>query len=63
MFVMCLARRWDSHLMWAHYASAHRGFAAAYDDGLTDMLSVDADFVGNGDVTYLEEPRATRWFQ
>lgn len=63
IFVLCLTRRWDSHLMWAHYASAHRGFAVTYSDGLLDAVSEDEGFVGCVDVTYQDEPPELRWFQ
>lgn len=32
--VISLSRRFDSPLMWAHYADAHRGIALEFDDGL-----------------------------
>lgn len=62
LFVLCLAQRWDSHLMWAHYTSAHRGFAVEYHPTILDEISKHPDFFDANQITYQGEPPALRWF-
>lgn len=61
VYVLCLAQRWDNHLMWAHYADMHRGFAIHYRPELLSALEALPDFVMRGDVTYSESVAELRW--
>lgn len=63
LYVLCLARRWDSHLMWAHYSSDHRGFAVIYRPELLAAMQKLTNFEGAGDVAYRSQPPELRWFQ
>lgn len=61
-YVLCLARRWDSHLMWAHYSSAHHGFAVRYRPEIIDVLRSLDGYGGDGDVTYSSAVPEYHWF-
>lgn len=61
LYVLCLAQRWDSHLMWSHYADMHRGFAIRYKPELLPALEALPDFEIRGDVIYSETVPALRW--
>ncbi|WP_312166763.1 DUF2971 domain-containing protein [Phenylobacterium sp.] len=61
-YVLCLAQRWDSHLMWGHYTNSHRGFVICYKPELQDVLRAMPEHVGDGNVVYAEEAPALRWF-
>ncbi len=61
-YVLCLAQRWDSHLMWAHYARSHRGFAIRYKAEVLDELSGLEGYVGKGPVVYRDEVPRLHWF-
>jgi hypothetical protein len=61
-YVMCLAKCWDSHLMWGHYSSAHHGFAIRYRSQLIDALRSLGDFWDAGPVTYSDGVPELRWF-
>ncbi|MEO9229916.1 MAG: DUF2971 domain-containing protein [Devosia sp.] len=63
LFVLCLTEKWDSHLMWAHYASSHRGFAVTYATGVVEALERLPEFEGKGHVAYRTQPPPLRWFQ
>jgi len=60
-YVLCLAQRWDNHLMWAHYANMHRGFAIRYKRELLDELAKLPDFEMMGNVNYSETVAELRW--
>ena len=62
LYVLCLARRWDSHLMWAHYARSHRGFAIRYKAEALDEMAALEGHVGQGPVVYRDEVPQFRWF-
>jgi hypothetical protein len=62
LYMLCLARRWNSHLMWAHYATEHRGFVVRYKPELIDALAALDDWKGGGDVTYSDQVPQMRWF-
>ncbi|MCW7493560.1 DUF2971 domain-containing protein [Leptospira sp. 2 VSF19] len=41
--IVCFSKVWDNHLLWSHYANAHKGLCYAYgfDSGITaDMRSI-----------------------
>lgn len=61
LYVLCLARRWDNHLMWSHYADMHRGFAICYKPELLAALEALPDFEMRGDVIYSETVAELRW--
>jgi len=61
-YVLCLAQRWDSHLMWGHYTNSHRGFVIRYKPDLQDVLRAMPGHIGDGDVVYAHEAPALRWF-
>lgn len=61
-YVLCLARRWDSHLMWAHYSSAHHGFAIRYKPEIIDVLRSLDGYSGDGAVTYSSAVPEHHWF-
>lgn len=61
LYVLCLAHRWDNHLMWAHYADMHRGFAIRYKPEILAGLEGLPDFAMRGDVTYSEAVAELRW--
>ncbi|WP_262691999.1 DUF2971 domain-containing protein [Kordiimonas aestuarii] len=62
IYVLCLAGRWDSHLMWAHYAAEHRGFVICYRPELITTLAEMPDHAGDGNVTYSDKVPEMRWF-
>lgn len=62
LYVLCLARRWDNHLMWAHYSEMHRGFAIRYKPEVLAALEVLPNFEMRGDVTYSDRVAELRWF-
>lgn len=62
LYMLCLARRWNSHLMWAHYATDHRGFVVCYKPRLVDVLAALDGWIGGGDVTYSDQVPQMRWF-
>jgi hypothetical protein len=51
--ILCLAKRWDSGLMWAHYASSHTGFCVGFHREHPFFLS-DGSSTGLRDVSYSE---------
>lgn len=61
LYVLCLAQRWDNHLMWAHYAAMHRGFAIRYKPELLANLEALPNFAMRDNVTYSETVAALRW--
>ncbi|WP_032992393.1 DUF2971 domain-containing protein [Rhizobium leguminosarum] len=61
-YVLCLAKRWDSHLMWAHYTSAHQGFAIRYRPEIVDALRSLDGFESDSDVAYSDAVPELRWF-
>lgn len=61
LYVLCLAQCWDNHLMWAHYADMHRGFAIRYKPEILAELEALPDFAMRGDVTYSETVADLRW--
>lgn len=62
LYMLCLSRKWDSHLMWAHYSTEHRGFVVCYKPELVDALLALDDCEGGGDVTYSDEVPQMHWF-
>lgn len=62
LYVLCLAQRWDNHLMWAHYSDMHRGFAIRYKPEALADLEVLPDFQMRGDVTYSDSVAQLCWF-
>ena len=63
LYVLCLARRWDSHLMWAHYARNHQGYALIYRPEIVEAVEALADHTGTGDIDYGTQLPSLRWFQ
>lgn len=61
-YVLCLAQRWNSHLMWAHYARSHRGFVIRYKVEVLDELSRQAGYIGQGPVAYRDQVPELHWF-
>lgn len=61
LYVLCFAQRWDNHLMWAHYADMHRGFAICYKPEILAGLEALPDFAMRGDVIYSETVAELRW--
>ncbi len=62
-YVLCLTRRWDSHLMWAHYAHNHEGFAIIYRPEILAAVRLLPDHGGTGDVLYQDQLPDLKWFQ
>ena len=62
-YVLCLARRWDSHLMWAHYARDHQGYAVIYQRELVAAVEALPGNKMNGPVAYRAKVPDLRWFQ
>ena len=62
LYVLCLAQRWDIHLMWSHYTSAHHGFAICYKRESLTALATMPDDEMNGDVAYGDAVPDLRWF-
>lgn len=61
-FVLCLAARWNSPLMWAHYTATHRGFAIRYKAEVINALRNSAEHVASGPVQYQGAIPDLRWF-
>ncbi|GAA3871605.1 DUF2971 domain-containing protein [Celeribacter arenosi] len=61
-FVLSLARKWDSHLMWAHYGASHSGFVICYKPSVVDALSELPNQYASGDVNYSDQVPELRWF-
>jgi len=61
-FVLCLARKWDSHLMWAHYGASHSGFVICYKPSVVDALAELPNQYAGGDVNYSDQVPELRWF-
>ncbi|WP_171211965.1 DUF2971 domain-containing protein [Ruegeria sp. HKCCA5426] len=61
-FVLCLARKWNSHLMWAHYGASHSGFVVCYKPDLIDALAELPNRYASGDVKYSDQVPELRWF-
>ncbi|MBT2246321.1 DUF2971 domain-containing protein [Sphingobium sp. BHU LFT2] len=62
MYLLCLTQRWDSHLMWGHYASQYRGFVVCYKPDLVSALPGMSGWIGHGKVTYDDQVPELRWF-
>lgn len=62
LYVLCLAQFWDSPLLWAHYASMHKGFCAILDPAALRAYAMHPDFGGALPVTYREDLPKVRWF-
>lgn len=62
LYVLCLAQRWDVHLMWSHYTSAHHGFAIRYKPEIVTALAALPDYEMRGDVAYGDVVPGLRWF-
>lgn len=60
LYVLCLSRRWDSHLMWAHYTRDHQGYALIY---RPEIVTKIAALGGCGDVGYQDKVPDLRWFE
>lgn len=63
LYVLCLARRWDSHLMWSHYARDHKGFAVIFKQDIVKALEAHEDHAAMGNVTYQDWVAELRWFE
>lgn len=61
-FVLCLARKWDSHVMWAHYGASHSGFVVCYKPSVVDALAELPNQCACGDVNYSNQVPELRWF-
>lgn len=48
--ILSLSRRWDSSLMWSHYASAHKGFCLGFNR--TDKYFSDYINIKTGDILF-----------
>jgi len=62
LYVLCLAQRWDVHLMWSHYTSGHHGFAIRYKPEIATALAALPDYAMRGDVAYGDAVPDLRWF-
>jgi hypothetical protein len=62
-YVLCMAHRWDSHLMWAHYAGSHQGYAVIYHSNLVAAVKALPEYGGSGSVIYSAQVADLRWFQ
>lgn len=62
LYVLCLAQRWDIHLMWSHYTSAHHGFAIRYKPEIVTALEALPGYAMRGDVAYGNAVPDLRWF-
>lgn len=62
LYVLCLSQRWDSHLMWAHYACNHEGYAIIYQQEIVAALSSRCGVEAAGPVTYSKIVPDLRWF-
>jgi hypothetical protein len=63
LYILCMARRWDSHLMWAHYAGSYQGYVVIYHDNLVAEVAALPKFCGYGPVIYSTQVADLRWFQ
>lgn len=61
-YVLCLAQVWDSPLLWAHYASMHKGFCAILDPAALATYARHPGYGMAGPVTYREDLPTVRWF-
>lgn len=61
LYVLCFAQRWNNHLMWAHYADMHRGFAICYKPEILAALECSQDFQMHGNVIYRNAVPELRW--
>jgi len=62
LYVLCLARRWASHLMWGHYARSHHGFVVCYKPAVLDAFQDLPGHLGQGNVDYRADVPELRWF-
>lgn len=62
VYILCLARNWNSHLMWAHYASSHTGFVVCYKQSIVEVLQGKQSWQASGEVRYSNEVPELRWF-
>lgn len=62
LYLLCLAQRWDVHLMWSHYTSAHHGFAIRYKPEIVTALAALPVYERHGDVAYSDAVPDLRWF-
>lgn len=62
LYVLCLAQRWDMHLLWSHYTSAHQGFVIRYKPEIVNTLTALPEFELRGDVAYADAVPDLRWF-
>lgn len=62
LYVLCLTQRWNSHLMWSHYASDHRGFVVCYKPELVDVLRREDEVEAWGNVQYCDDVPQLKWF-
>ena len=63
LYVLCLARCWNSHLMWAHYARNYQGYVIIYRPEIVSVVEAFADGAMTGDVAYRSQLPDLRWFQ
>ena len=61
--VLCLSQRWDSHLMWAHYACNHDGYAIIYQQDIVAAVSNLCNCQAAVPVTYSESVPDLPWFE
>lgn len=61
-YVLCLAQHFESHLMWAHYASEHRGFAVVYKRELITEIRQLSDHQDDNNVEYSDSIPLLCWF-
>lgn len=61
-YVLCLTHRWDSHLMWAHYARDHQGYAVIYRPELVAAVEALPGHELTGPVAYRAQVPDLRWF-
>lgn len=62
LYILCLCQRWESHLMWSHYASGHQGFVVRYSSRLIDVLRSEHDAEAWGNVGYRADIPPLKWF-
>lgn len=62
IYLLCLTQRWDSNLMWGHYAAQYRGFVVCYKPELVSALPSMAGWIGQGEVVYDDQVPELRWF-
>lgn len=61
-YVLCLAQRWESHLMWGHYSTSHHGFSIRYKPEIIETLKAFPKYVGDGAVAYSDKVPDFHWF-